>query len=74
MRRVATGKQNTISQVEFTDLVALTKRGAETGELFAYEPSTRQVEVYRGPRSTPVEVYTLTSRPPAFAGRFDESP
>jgi hypothetical protein len=59
-------KPHVISQQELDDLRALSKRGAETGELFAYEPGTRKVEVYTSaaPGPTPAYVYTLASRPP----------
>src|SRR5262249_29468237 len=52
------------SEKLIADLQALSDRAAETGETFAYEPETRQVEIFRGPSGRPVEVFTLPSRQP----------
>lgn len=63
---LAADKPHVISQQEIDDLRALSKRHADTGELFAYEPGTGKVEVYTpaAPGPTPAYVYTLASRPP----------
>jgi hypothetical protein len=50
-RDVATAEPHFISQQEIDDLRALIERHAETGEVFSYDPATRQAEVYQPKRS-----------------------
>jgi len=43
----AAGEPFVLSQQEIDDIRALSKRHAETGEFFSYDPATRQAEVYK---------------------------
>ena len=44
--KAVAGEPQVITPKQIADMRAMSKRSAETGELFAYDPATRKAEVY----------------------------
>ena len=68
---VEAGEPQVITAQQIADMGAMSKRSADTGEFYCYDPATREVEVYK-PLESPRPVYSIhasdlrkaPSRPP----------